>query len=364
VWILALPAVVAVAAVPVLRRWVTQRRSVAGAALAVGLCSLAIGAISSTAASNAMFLTGHDFRLFLVMAVLSAGIALLVGYQLSRPLADDVRRLGQVATAVADGDLTARTGIRRRDEVGATAAAVDRMVAQLAAAETERAQLTQARHDLLSGVGHDLRTPLAAMRSAVESLQDGLAPDPDRYLAVVANQIDTVSGLIDQLFLYARLESGDRPTDVSRVSISELADEAAEALAPLADQRHVKIDLQAESAAFVHGSPSGLSRVFRNLLDNAVRHAPADSVVRLAVSTPGDHVDVRVLDTGAGFPDDFKPRAFDPFTRADPARNADGSAGLGLAITKAIVDAHGGTITLGDGPGGDVRVRLPTSLGA
>jgi signal transduction histidine kinase len=364
VWVLTLPAAVAVAAVPLLRRWVMQRRSVAGAALAVGLCSLAIGAIGSTAASEAMFLTGHDFRLFLVMAVLSAGIALYVGSQLSRPLAADVRRLGSVATAGADGDLTVRTGVHRRDEVGATAAAVDRMIAQLAAAEADRERLAEARRDLLTGVGHDLRTPLAAMRSAVESLQDGVAPDPERYLSVLAAQIDTVSGLVEQLFVYARLEAGERPTDLSRVSVAELADEAAEALAPVADRRHVKIDLHADGAAFVHGSPSGLSRVLRNLLDNAVRHAPAESVVALAITTPPGHVDVRVVDHGAGFPAEFRARAFEPFTRADPARTADGQAGLGLAITKAIVDGHGGTITLGDGPGGDVRVRLPASTGS
>lgn len=364
IWILAAPAAVAIAAVPLLRRWVTRRRSVGGASLAVGLCSLAIGAISSSAASNAMFLTAHDFRLFLVMVLLSAGIALFVGYQLSRPLAEDVRRLGQVATAVADGDLMARTGIDRRDEVGATALAVDRMVAQLAAADAERTQLARARHDLLSGVGHDLRTPLAAMRSAVESLQDGLAPDPDRYLAVLASQIETVSGLIDQLFVYARLEAGEPATDIGRVSVTELADDAAEALGPLADQRNVTVELDSDTAGFVDGSPSGLSRALRNLLDNALRHAPADGTVRLIVRAPHGHVDVRVLDTGAGFADDFKARAFEPFTRADPARSADGSAGLGLAITKAIVEAHGGVITLGDGPGGDVRVSLPTSSGS
>lgn len=364
VWILAAPAAVGAASIPVLQRWVARRRSVAGAALAVAFCSLAIGLISSTAASNAMFLTDHDFRLFLVMAVLSAGIALFVGAQLSRPLAGDVRRLGQIATAVADGDLGVRTGIGRRDEVGATAAAIDRMVAQLAATESERERLAAARQDLLSGVGHDLRTPLAAMRSAVESLQDGVAPDPARYLAVIAAQLDTVSALIDQLFVYARLEAGEPPADLGRVSVAELADDAAEALAPVADRRQVKIELHADDAAMVQGSPSALSRVFRNLLDNAVRHAPPDTVVRLTVVRAADRVEARVVDDGPGFPADFRARAFEPFTRADPARHADGSAGLGLAITKAIVDAHGGTIILGDGPGGDVRLRLPALLGS
>ena len=112
--ILAAPAVVTAALVPVLRRWVSSRASVAGAALVVGLCSLALGAVTSSAASNAMFLSSHDYRLFLVVLALSCGIALVVGSQLTRPLARDIARLGQVAERVAAGDLTARTGIERR----------------------------------------------------------------------------------------------------------------------------------------------------------------------------------------------------------------------------------------------------------
>lgn len=363
VWILIAPVLVAVAATPLLRRWVAQRRSVAGAALAVAACALAIGAIGSAAASNAMFLTDHDFRLFLVLALLSAGIALFVGIRLTQPLAADVRRLGQVATAVAGGDLSVRTGITRRDEVGATAVAVDRMVVRLADTDAERARLAAARQDLLSSVGHDLRTPLAAMRSAVESLQDGLAPDPDRYLALVGAQIDTLAELVDQLFEYARVESGGEPAPVERVSVAELADEAAEALEPSAVRRHVKLDVRADGPAVVVGSPSRLSRVLRNLLDNALRHTPPDGIVRVEVTTGARQIRVRVVDTGAGFPADFRARAFEPFTRADRARVADGSAGLGLAIAKSIVTAHHGTIELGEGPGGDVVVCLPAAPG-
>ncbi|MCB0984977.1 MAG: HAMP domain-containing protein, partial [Ilumatobacter sp.] len=93
-----------------------------------GVCSLAIGAATTSAASNAMFLSDHDFRLFLVVLLLSCGLALLVGVQLSAPMARDIARLGDVAEAVAGGDLTVRTAITRRDEVGRTAAALDSMV--------------------------------------------------------------------------------------------------------------------------------------------------------------------------------------------------------------------------------------------
>jgi signal transduction histidine kinase len=219
--ILAAPAMVTAALVPLLRRWVSSRASVAGAALVVGLCSLALGAVTTSAASNAMFLSSHDYRLFLVVLVLSCGIALVVGSQLTRPLARDIARLGDVAEQVAAGDLSARTGIQRKDEVGRTAAAVDHMVHSLQAAADERERLAAARQMLFTSIGHDLRTPLAAMRAAVESLQDGIAPDPKRYLGVVGNELDNVEALLDQLVEFARIESGQRPHARETVSVAE-----------------------------------------------------------------------------------------------------------------------------------------------
>jgi len=234
--ILAIPAVVAVAATPMLSRWVSRRASVAGAVLAVALCSLTLGAATSSAASNAMFVSSHDFRLFVVVLLLSSGIALVVGSQLSRPLARDIQRLEHVAERVAAGDLTVRSGIDRHDEVGATARAVDAMVLTLADMERERAMLTEARRHLFTSIGHDLRTPLSAMRAAVESLEDGVAPDPQRYFGIISAQLTTVDTLLDQLIEFARLESGHASTVRERLSVAELADESAEALAPLADE--------------------------------------------------------------------------------------------------------------------------------
>ncbi|MEQ1702748.1 MAG: HAMP domain-containing sensor histidine kinase [Ilumatobacteraceae bacterium] len=272
--ILAAPAVVTAAVVPLLRRWVSSRASVAGAALVVGLCSLALGAVTTSAASNAMFLSSHDYRLFLVVLVLSCGIALVVGAQLTRPLARDIARLGDVAEQVAGGDLTVRTGIRRHDEVGRTAAAVDAMVESLHAAADERERLAAARQMLFTSIGHDLRTPLAAMRAAVESLQDGIAPDPDRYLGVVGNELDSVEALLDQLVEFARIESGQRVSARETVSVTELAHEAIEALTPVADRLQVRLALEATTAADITANSLDISRALRNLVENAIRHSP------------------------------------------------------------------------------------------
>ncbi|MCB0957277.1 MAG: HAMP domain-containing histidine kinase, partial [Ilumatobacter sp.] len=322
--ILAAPAVVTAALVPLLRRWVSRRASVAGAALMVGVCSLAIGAATTSAASNAMFLSDHDFRLFLVVLLLSCGLALLVGVQLSAPMARDIARLGDVAEAVAGGDLTVRTAITRRDEVGRTAAALDSMVDALRAAAEERARLADARQMLFTSVGHDLRTPLAAMRAAVESLQDGVATDPDRYLGVIGSELHNVEALLDQLTAFARIESGAPLGPQEAVAVAEVADEAVEALGPLAERRGVRLVLEADGPGTVRATVLDVSRCLRNLVENAISHSPDGGTVRVAVAPLADAgrpgVEVRVLDEGPGFPPEFRERAFEPFTRADPAR--------------------------------------------
>ncbi|MCU1361810.1 MAG: putative two-component histidine kinase [Ilumatobacteraceae bacterium] len=360
--IIAGPAFVAAAITPLLARWVSSRASVAGVALTVALCSLALGAVSSSAASNAMFVSSHDYRLFLVVLLMSSGIALIVGSQLSRPLARDLSRLGQVAVTVTDGDLTVRTGISRADEVGTTALAIDTMVQALADAAAERTRLATARQHMLASIGHDLRTPLSAMRAAVESLEDGVASDPSQTLAGIGKQLIGMDAMLDQLIEFSRLESGHVTSTVERVSLAELADECVEALTPLASARRVRLALAIDGPAMVTGSPLELSRVLRNLVDNAVRHSPDDGDVTIAVGGDASEVRLSVLDAGQGFPADFRDRAFEPFHRADPSRNArTGNAGLGLAICRAIVESHGGTISLGNGPSGLVNVVLPAS---
>jgi signal transduction histidine kinase len=360
--IVAGPAVLAAALTPLLARWVAGRASVAGVALTVALCSLALGTVSSSAASNAMFVSSHDYRLFLVVLVVSSGISLIVGGHLTRPLARDLRRLGHVATAVAEGDLSARTGITRADEVGATAQAIDTMVEALDRADTERTRLAAARQHLFTSIGHDLRTPLSAMRAAVESIEDGVSTDPRQTLAVLAAQLRAMDAMLNQLIEFSRLESSPVTTVVERVSLTELADECLEALAPLATPRRIRLRLRADGPAIVTGSPLDLSRVVRNLVDNAIRHSPDDAEVSIDVGTDAHQVRLSVLDRGEGFPNEFREQAFEPFQRADPSRNArTGNAGLGLAIVRAIVHSHGGTISLGDGPGGAVHVLLPAS---
>jgi two-component system sensor histidine kinase BaeS len=304
-------------------------------------------------AAQTMLIDSHDQRVIMWALIPAVFGATMVAILLARPVARDAKRICSAAMRVAGGDLTARTGVRRNDELGEAAEMFDVMVARLDTVEHERSLM-------LSSISHDLRTPLAALRAAVEAIRDGVAPDPDMYLIGMERQVRALSSLVDDLQLHSRIVSGTFELNRTTLDLTELADEAMETLRPLAEQRQIKLLLEADERVTLDADGSQLSRVVRNLLDNAIRHAPTDSVVLVQIRSDDAYATLRVIDEGAGFPTDFRDRAFEPFTRADEARNLrTGTAGLGLSIAKGIVTAHAGTVGLGDGPGGIVEIRLP-----
>jgi signal transduction histidine kinase len=321
--------------------------------VAAMLAVLGVAVIMIAVAAQSMFINEHDLRLLMWVLVPAVLGAALVAMLMARPVARDASRICDAAVRVADGDLSARTGVVRSDELGEAAAMFDTMVDRLEAIEHERSVM-------LSSISHDLRTPLAALRASVEAIRDGLAPDPDAYLSGMERQIRALASLVDDLQLHSRIVSGTIDMERTRLDLTELADEAMETLRPLAETRHVALLLEAEHRVTVDADGPQLARVIRNLLENAIRHAPDSSVVLVQVAANEQSATLRVVDQGDGFPADFRDRAFEPFTRADAARDLrTGTAGLGLSIARGIVIAHGGTIGVADGPGGIVEIALP-----
>jgi signal transduction histidine kinase len=293
------------------------------------------------------------------MLTVAAALSVVFAITITRSLRDDLAALRQATDRVAAGDLHARSGVTRSDELGTAATALDDMILRLAQAETQRQKDDEARRSLLAAVGHDLRTPLSALQAAVEALQDGLVADPDRYLRSMGHDIAHLRSLVDDLFLLARIDAGELTIDHERIDLTELADETLEAMCPVAGQREIQLQLQADRTVLVRGGSQALSRVMRNLVDNAIRHAPDRSRIVVRVNN-GSDATVEVLDDGPGFDPDLLASAFDRFTRADPSRNRDtGGAGLGLAIARGVIEAHGGQIWATPGPGGRVGFRLP-----
>jgi signal transduction histidine kinase len=279
----------------------------------------------------------------------------------SGDLTRDLEATAAAARRVQAGDLSARTGVVRADEVGTVAETFDRMAADLEQRDAERRSHEAARRQFLAAIGHDLRTPLASLRAAIEALEDGLAPDPDRYLHSMDRDVAVLSSLVDDLFLLSRLEEGSVEMERGPIDITELADEAIEMLTPVAVSAEVQLELVAGQRVVAMGGSEAVSRVLRNLLDNAIRFAPSGSAVTVEVLGE-DGAEVRVVDDGPGFDPAFVGEAFERFSRGDPSRErSTGGSGLGLAIARGFVEALDGSIWAEPGPGGCVGFRLPAA---
>ena len=347
-------AIVTAAGAWVVLRLMRRSKSVRNSVLVVALAAVLAATAVVAASAVSMFLSPHDLRLVLVALAFGMGLGSILAATMSGPLVSDLQRLAGVAGRVAGGDLGVRTFMDRADEVGSVAQSMDAMIEELERART-------ARREFLAAIGHDLRTPLTALQAAVEALQDGMAPDPDRYLRSMAHDLAVMRALVDDLFLLARIEAHELRLRPITVDLTELVDEVCEAMRPVAERGRVRLALEADRPVRVMGDPEALGRVTRNLIDNAMRQAPQGSTVRIAVALEdGGGGLVRVLDEGPGFPEGFVERALESFTRADLARaREDGGAGLGLAIARGFIQAHGGDVWVQPGPGGKVAFRLP-----
>lgn len=343
-----------------LRRLTVGLWSLRAQLLVISLSGTVVGALVAWLLATAMILDEAQLAPTLAVLVVTSFLAAVIVAIASSALGSAAHRLADTVAAIEGGDRDVRTGLARRDELGRVADALDQLTVRLAELEAERGRLDAERATMLSSISHDLRSPLAALSAAVEAVIDGVAPDPDRYLRSMRADVDALGSLVDDVFLLASIQSGRLDLSRESVDLLECCDEAIEALRPLAESRDVRVQLAGERS-IVSGNSRALGRVVRNLLDNAIRHAPSGSIVDVSVG--GDRLPrVTVTDAGEGFPEHFADRAFDLWARADESRNrSTGGAGLGLAIAQGLVDAHGGRIWIEPPPGGRVAFELPAA---
>ena len=233
--------------------------------------------------------------------------------------------------------------------------------------EAMHREVDEARRRLIAAVSHDLRTPLASLRLLVDAVEDGVATGEtrERYLREMRAHVGALSVLIDDLFELSRLEAGEISWSMHQVELGELVGETVAALRTQAEERGVMVaaELPAGGPLAAQANAEKLQRVLFNLVVNAIRHTPADGsvVVRAAPARDGSGlVEVEVVDDGEGVPAAERERVFEPFYRGGEdgaARSSDG-AGLGLAIARAIVEAHGGRIWLEPAVPRGTRVRF------
>jgi len=236
--------------------------------------------------------------------------------------------------------------------------------------EAMHREVDEARRRLIAAVSHDLRTPLASLRLLVDAVEDGVATGEtrERYLHEMRTHVEALSVLIDDLFELSRLEAGEISWSMHQVELGELVNETVAALRAQAQERGVTVAAEAAGPLSARANAEKLQRVLFNLVVNAIRHTPADGsvVVRARPAVDGSGaVEVEVVDDGAGVLAAERERVFEPFYRGGEdgtARSSDG-AGLGLAIARAIVEAHGGRIWLEavQPRGTRVRFTLPAA---
>jgi signal transduction histidine kinase len=247
--------------------------------------------------------------------------------------------------------------------VGAAALAAA-LAVRLSMEERARHEVEEARRALVAAASHDLRTPLASLRLLVDAIEDGVATgeDRDRYLAEIRTHVRVLSDLIDDLFELSRIEAGDISWSLRQVELGELIGETVAAMRAPAEERgvHLAAELPAPGVR-AEADAEKVQRVLFNLIQNAIRHTPADGSVTVRARPHGGDVEVEVADDGEGIPAGDGERVFEAFYRGDASRGEDG-AGLGLAISRAIVEAHGGRIWLEEGGSGTtVRFTLPAA---
>ena len=277
----------------------------------------------------------------LTFAALGAALlALIVGVLLARTLTRPLRALTDATEKMAGGELSQQVIVNSKDEIGELANSFNRMSREVARANQLRKQMT-------ADIAHDLRTPLTVIAGYVESMRDGdLAPTPARLDSIYA-EIERLQRLVSDLRLLAVTDAGELRLNLAPVNIAVLLERIAASFKLSAEQKGIALTVQSDSSLpDIQADESRLDRVLSNLVSNAIRHTPIRGKVSILATRQEKSILISVEDTGEGIPASDLPNIFDRFYRADKSRtDADGvSSGLGLAIAKALVEAHGGRI--------------------
>lgn len=304
---------------------------------------------AANSANRSYILRGSLVALVAVL-ILAAIIGALLFRFLTRRLRRLTKSMDEFGTRHFDPDFAGSAGASNGDEIER----LERMFGQMSERiESQIRGLQQAdvyRREAVSNVSHDLRTPLAALQGYLETLQmkEGSLSDVERrdYLATATRHAQRLSKLVSELFDLARLESGTLELHLEAFSLAELVQDVAQQFDLVAQKKGVRLEVVlGEARPFVRGDIGLVERAMENLIDNALRHTPGGGRVTVAL-LPGERARVRIADTGEGIAPDELPHIFDRYYRAPRSSEQEPSsgAGLGLAITRRIVELHGGTI--------------------
>ncbi|MCB0008736.1 MAG: HAMP domain-containing protein [Anaerolineales bacterium] len=291
--------------------------------------------------------------------LLSILLAWLITRSVSRPL----QNMATAAENIASGQFEQHLALDGPEEVKRVARSFNRMSSQVQTTQ-------QSQRDFVANVSHDLKTPLTAIRGWSQAMLDGMVSEPaeqQRAATIINTEAERMQRLVNQLLDLARIESGQLQLANEPIDLAELLGQVHHNLLMRAEEKALYFDLDMEPVPTIWGDHDRLMQVFTNLADNAIKHTPAGGRVQLQLrATPGGDLLAAVRDNGSGIESTELSRIFERFYQVDKARSrpqgAGRSAGLGLAIVRELVEAHGGTITARSRPGAgsEFEVRLPS----
>jgi len=289
---------------------------------------------------------------FSIGSIALVGIALLLGSLVfARSLTRPLRTLEAAANAFGEGQLDVRVRTTGRDEIGAVGRAFDTMADRVTT-------LVRSHRELMANVAHELRTPMARIRMALDLAHEGDGELARTMLTEIEGDLGDLERLVQDVLISARLDLADAPLQLADIAVDDLLSSVASRARELGVGHNVVLDLTGD--AVVRGDEALLRRVLDNLLTNARTYSePGTTVTLRTVSMEPGRVRIEVADEGIGIEQPDLARLFEPFFRADTSRTrATGGTGLGLALSKKIVDAHGGAITIASTPGIGTTVRV------
>jgi signal transduction histidine kinase len=301
--------------------------------------------------AHAMFVNAvHRYLIWACLAALI--LAVVLSFFMMRRVLAPLTRMTHITQEIAAGNFSANVPTGSQDEIGRLAQAFNRMAESLK-------KLEGLRRSLMIDVAHELRTPLTNIRGYLEALNDGVLPPSTETFSLLQDETMRLVQLVEDVLRLARADAARTTLKYENIDLCQAIRKAIEPFSYTFDQKELHVDLQLPpSGAIIPADPNRIARVLRSLVDNVARYTPHNGKVNISVVTETDHVRVDFINSVKDLVSQDLPYIFERFYRGEKSRSRrHGGAGIGLAIVKELVEAHGGTVGA-QLEGGDVRIWL------
>jgi len=310
-------------------------------------------AIASLQPVNEAMLVLKDYYVYALIIVFL--VIILLSFYYSKIIVKPLIKINRVTKKMANFDFSEKLPVAADDEIGGLSGSINTLsvnlkdrIDRLNVANTKlqqdierERQLEKTRKEFISGVSHELKTPLSVIRSFAEGIQDGVSKDTTYYTNVILEETENMNRLIVEMLELAKLESGTYKLEMSTFSIGELIQQVYTKLLFSMEEKHLQVDIHADSSLFVKANRSRIEQVVVNLLSNAIRYTPDGERIHVSVVETEDTVKIEIENTGNPIPEESLEKIWDRFYRLDASRSRHtGGTGLGLSIVKNILDLH------------------------